>query len=216
MTHAQAHLSKLGHNSTASLPISAGGPSYSESTTALPKYRASWPANPAGFATYGQDHQQGYQHFADSTRSSRSSSIKRPSTSGSDDRKRFSEPNTLAPVNMSMDMSPNTYPIGAEDRKASMPNFNQDRYAAPQYQRELYQRDGQNQSYYMPGNAVPISTAPPMSFNSQAEAQPPITPYRAISQYQKAPMNQQSGQEDWSSYFQPGAHDSMMFNGTGN
>ena len=165
--------------------------------------RTSWPNGSSAPQNFNQDpNQLSNGSLLDSSRSSRSTSIVRPASSGSDDKKRFQPPNGLPPVSSGMNagqtLTAEALVTQGEDRK---------------YSPFAYQRPGHNYQDSPATNFYAPSSAPPVPLNHAAEHPPPF-PYGRPNapQYSNGTHNVNGQvQTDWSNYFQGGAQDPLMY-----
>lgn len=140
LTHAQAHLRPQAQQQMPQQPGGApsNGLGMSGAAGAMAGNRASWPngmPNPSYATDAPQLPLNGLQ--VDSNRSSRSNSIIRPASSGSDDKKRFSNASSLHTVTNSLETSPpHSAPSvngAAIDHKFDAANFQRDRLQGQNY-----------------------------------------------------------------------------------
>lgn len=188
------------------MPSQSGGVPVSGPSNPSGSVRTSWSGGTPVQAQYNQDPSQVPSGLLGSNGSSRSNSIIRPASSGSDDKKRYAV-NGLAPLPSGLASAPpqsNTEALTAQDsdRKYGAFQYSRDRIPAQNYQ------ENQNQNFYNQTNAG----AAPM--NPQSQQNPGFAYQRGgVPQYGVNPAqpNGTMKTEDWSTYFQTGAQDPPMF-----
>jgi len=144
----------------------------------------------------------------DSNGTSRSNSIIRPASSGSDEKKRYSAANGLPPLNALNSLPQNNDPLSANGGERKYGNFQ-----FPPTQGQGYQ-ETQSRGYYNPtapsSGAVPGQNDSNPSFLYQQRSQLPQYSNGAPQQQQQ--QNGAVKQEDWTTYFQNNNQDPLMSN----
>lgn len=176
--------------------ISTAGPAPSAA------YQTQWPTSARSFDGYaGMGQPLPSHNVGGSTRSSRSSSIMRPESSSDDDKKRFSSSSTLHTATGTAETSPSvgtqTFSFGPD--RSGM--HHQQQHAHQQHQQQ-HQRDS---AFYSAAAGGQHDQLPSMNYLRSGFSQ-----YPAQQQPPQEHMYQQHG---WSSAFQPGGSDQLMYSG---
>lgn len=199
LTHAQAHLRPT---QSAPNPLSMihNGSSMSAPINPPSNLRTSWGSN----GTHAPNLYPDQSHLTngyplDSTRSSRSSSILRPGSSSSEEKKRYSNGSAIGPGQSGME-SGATHSSTME--RSDPYSLTRDRLPGQSYQ------SSSTSSYFTP--VTGSVAAAPLPMVTSAEQTIYGRGNAAYSQYPTT-TNGQMNNEEWASYFQPGAQDSLMF-----
>ncbi len=207
LTHAQAHLRPT-QSAPSSASVQKSPASLVGSSNSPSSFRAPWQNGGPTFSSLNQDHSQvpnGLQY--DSNRSSRSSSILRPDSSGDEDQKRYSSTSSIVPSSAGLDTESTNALAGNGIHDGDRNNngngafhYTEDRSPIQGYQ------DTQGSTYYNASSGLP-----PLPMNTQAEQIQPFYYSRGSFQQYPGHHNGQAQPGDWSTYFQPGAQGNVMF-----
>lgn len=198
MTHAQAHLRPT-QSAPSPTSMSNNGHPMSAPINPPSNLRTSWGSNGTVPSLYPDQSHLANGYPLDSNRSSRSNSILRPGSSSSEEKKRYSNGSNLgsAPIGMESNI---THPSTME--RGDPYSLTRERLPNQGYQ------NNPSSAYFTPAAGSVTSAPPPMvtsadhSLYNRGPANFPHYPPAATGQ-----MNN----EEWASYFQPGAQDSLMF-----